>query len=247
MKRIPLLLVASLLISSGISLSAPARIPMTGNWKGTLEVGQVKLRLVFKISQAPGGGLSGKLDSLDQGARDLEIDTVTVKDNTVRMEVKSIQGVYEGTLSGTKLTGQWKQGAQSLPLTLERSQGRAAGSDTESLSPADLAASKLAAQKVAGEWNGTLAAGAANLRLRVKITKTSSGAAAGTLESLDQGAQEIPLSAITIKEGKLHFEARGIGGIYEGTLATDSAALTGEWRQGGQSLPLDFKKAAPAK
>ena len=78
---------------------------------------------LFKISRTPGGVLTAKLDSLDQGARDIPVETVTVKDNTVRMEVKTVQGVYEGSLdeAGKKMTGTWRQGPQSLPLTLERS------------------------------------------------------------------------------------------------------------------------------
>ena len=221
---------------------APAQTDVIGNWKGTLEIGQAKLRLVFKIARTPSGDLTAKMDSLDQGARDIEVDAVTLKDKTLRLEVGSIKGVFEGTLTGTKIVGQWQQGPSILPLTLERSQAGNAGVEAETLSPADLAASKLAAQKLAGVWDGNLVAGTASLRLKVKMTKTTSGAATGKMDSLDQGAKDIPLSAITYKEGKARFEARGIGAYYEGTLAADGAALTGQWHQSGQSMPLDFKK-----
>jgi hypothetical protein len=238
-------LLTAILVSMGLltGFGAPAQTDVTGNWKGTLEIGQAKLRLVFKIARSPGGDLTAKLDSLDQGARDIEVDTVTLKDKTLRLEVGSIKGVFEGTLTGTKITGQWQQGPSILPLTLERSQAGSAGVEAETLSPADLAASKLAAQKLAGIWNGTLDAGTASLRLKVKLTKTASGAATGTIDSLDQGAKDIPLSAVTYKEGKVRFEARGIGAYYEGTLAADGVALTGQWHQSGQSMPLDLKKA----
>ena len=103
---------------------------------------------------------------------------------------------------------------------------------------------KQAALKVAGTWNGTLATGAASLRLRLNIAKSSAGAATGTMDSLDQGANGIPLSTITLKDGKLRFEAKGIGGVYEGELTPDGAKLKGQWQQGGQSLPLEFAKAA---
>ena len=62
------------------------------------------------------------------------------------------------------------------------------------------------------------------------------------MDSLDQGARDIPLSAITLREGTLGFEVRGVGGSYEGTLAPDGALLTGQWQQGGQSFALDLKK-----
>jgi hypothetical protein len=243
-----LALLATLLLSAATVLGAPSTNDLAGNWKGALEVGQAKLRLLFKVSRTPTGVLTAKLDSLDQGARDIPVETVVTKDNTVRMEVKSVHGVYEGSFdaAGKKITGTWQQGPQSLPLTLERTQGSVAA-EPETLSPADLAASKQAAQKLIGVWNGALAAGPANLRLKVTITKTSVGVATGTLESVDQGAKDIPLSAITCKEGAVHFEARGIGAFYDGTLSPAGVMLTGQWHQSGQAMPLEFKKAASAR
>jgi hypothetical protein len=248
MKRTTSLL-SALLLSSAVAFGAPATNDLAGNWKGALEVGQAKLRLLFKITRTPAGVLTAKMDSLDQGARDVPVETIVAKDNTVRMEVKLVHGVYEGSFdeTGKKITGTWQQGPNSLPLTLERSQGTSAAAEPEKLSPADLAASKLAAQKLTGVWNGTLAAGATNLRLKVTITKTSSGAATGSFESVDQGAKDIPLSAITCKEGAIHFEARGIGASYDGTLSPAGVILTGQWHQSGQSMPLEFKKAASTR
>jgi hypothetical protein len=129
-------------------------------------------------------------------------------------------------------------------LTLQKARGNDSAFEAEKLSPADLAANKQAALKVAGTWNGTLATGVASLRLRLNISRSATGAATGTMDSLDQGANGIPLSAITLKDGNLRFAAKGIGGVYEGTLAADGATLKGQWQQGGQSLPLEFAKAA---
>ncbi len=217
--------------------------------KAPLRSGRPNCGSCSRSAAHPHGVLTAKLDSLDQGANDIPVQTVVAKDNTVRMEVKSVQGVYEGTFdeAGKKITGTWQQGPQTLPLTLERSQGASAAAEPEKLSPADLAASKQAAQKLAGVWNGTLAAGAASFRLKVKITKTAAGTATGTIQSLDQGAKDIPLSAITCKEGAVHFEARGIGAYYDGTLSPAGVMLTGQWHQSGQGLPLEFKKAAVAR
>jgi hypothetical protein len=241
-------LLAVTLLSSALGFGASATNDIVGNWKGTLDVGSVKLRLVFRISKDAAGKLTAKMDSLDQGARDMPVDTVTFKDGKLRMELKSISGVYEGTLdkAGKNVTGQWTQAGQPFPLALERSQGTTVASEAEALLPADLAASQQAAQKLTGSWNGTLNAGGTNLRLLVKISKAASGAATGTMDSLDQGAKDIPLSRITYKESNVRFEAPGIGGVYEGTLASDGATLAGQWQQGGQSLTLDFKKAASA-
>src|SRR5882762_4810824 len=105
-KMIPLLAIT--LLSSALGFGASTTNDVVGNWKGTLEVGSVKLRLMFKISKDTAGALTARMDSLDQGARDMPVDTVTFKDGTLRMELKSISGIYEGTLdkAGNKATGQ---------------------------------------------------------------------------------------------------------------------------------------------
>ena len=103
------------------------------------------------------------------------------------------------------------------------------------------------AQDVSGDWQGTLNAGGAELRLVLHITKASDGSLNATLDSVDQGANNIPVSAISLKSSKLSMNIEAVHGTYEGTLAADSKTISGTWLQ-GQSLPLDFKRAtAPIK
>jgi len=241
-------IIATTLLLAALTLTAATTNDVIGDWRGTLDAGSAKLRLVFHVKQRPGAGLAGTMDSIDQGARGIPVESVRFTNSTLRMEVKSVNGVYEGTLdaSGKRATGNWSQGGGVLPLVLEKGQGTNAIAPAEKLSAADQAGNKLAAQKLAGVWNGDLSVGQGSLRLRVNISKTAAGTAMGTMDSLDQGATGIPLSALTLKAGKVHFEARGIGGSYEGTLAADDLALTGQWQQGGQTLPLNFK-SAPSK
>lgn len=245
--RTKALLAMTLLLSVDIAFAASTTNDVIGNWHGTLDTGVAKLRLVFKISGAANGELSAKLDSPDQGARDIPVDTVSLSNKTLRMELKSVKGLYVGTLDagGTKATGLWSQGGGVLALSLEKGQGVNAAAETEKLSPEELAANKLAAQKLAGTWNGTLRVGGASLRLRLNISKNAAGGANGTMDSLDQGANGVPLSAITLKEAKVHFEARGIGAVYEGKLDANGSGLSGEWQQGGQGMPLEFKLSPP--
>jgi hypothetical protein len=242
-KVIPFLVVTVLMWAS-VAFGAGVTNNVAGNWNGTLEVGAVKLRVVFKIRKGVDGVLTAKMDSLDQVARDIPVNAVTLKDKTLRLEVKAVEGVYAGTLdaAGTKATGQWTQGPTTLPLTLVKGPETDSASEAEKLSPADLAANQQAALKAAGTWDGVLVTPTASLRLRLKISKSDAGAAIGTLDSLDQGANGIPLSAINLKDGELRFAAPGIGGVYEAKMAADGATLKGRWQQGGQSLPLEFKK-----
>jgi hypothetical protein len=118
-------LVTLLLLATELAYAVAATTEVAGNWNGSLEVGSTRLRLRFKIRQTPNGLLTAKMDTLDQGARDIPVDTVKVNGEAVRFEVKLAQGFYEGTLdkTGTKMTGQWHQGLYVLPLALKKDDG----------------------------------------------------------------------------------------------------------------------------
>ena len=106
-----------------------------GSWQGTLEAGDKKLRLALKLSKNPDGTYSGSLDSLDQGST-IPVDVVTVKGDSVRLDLTSIGAVFEGKLSVDRLeiTGQFTQG-DTLPLTFKRAPA-AAPISTPAASPA---------------------------------------------------------------------------------------------------------------
>ncbi|HSK74805.1 MAG TPA: hypothetical protein VK892_24110, partial [Pyrinomonadaceae bacterium] len=92
-----------------------------GNWLGTLEFSGVKLRLVLKVTKA-GDGFSAKFDSIDQGAKDLPIDSITRKGNSVSFSAAQFGMSFEGTLNekGDEISGTFKQGAASSPLVFKR-------------------------------------------------------------------------------------------------------------------------------
>ena len=92
-----------------------------GLWMGNLKVpGGVELRILFNISTRPDGSINATMDSLDQGASGIPVETVTYKDGNLRLEVKSIRGIFEGTLKedGKTIEGEWKQAGSVFPLVL---------------------------------------------------------------------------------------------------------------------------------
>jgi len=100
---------------------APQNTDIDGNWTGTLEFSGIKLRLTFKVSKTA-DGYWVKFDSPDQGATDLDVDTVTREGDLVKFDAKKFGFAYEGKLNekGDELTGTFKQGAAALPLVLKR-------------------------------------------------------------------------------------------------------------------------------
>jgi pimeloyl-ACP methyl ester carboxylesterase len=100
---------------------AQATSGVEGNWQGALDVGNFKLRLVLKISRAADGTLKATVDSLDQSAKDLVVDTITFQDGTLKFEMKALSASFSGNLSkdGAELTGQFTQG-RVFPLDFKR-------------------------------------------------------------------------------------------------------------------------------
>jgi pimeloyl-ACP methyl ester carboxylesterase len=93
---------------------------IAGTWQGTLSIAETELRIVFKIAKGEGGALTATMDSPDQGASDIPVDEVSFEAGRLRLELKALQGVYEGKLTGGAIDGEWTQGEHSFPLKLER-------------------------------------------------------------------------------------------------------------------------------
>jgi hypothetical protein len=104
------------------------------------------------------------------------------------------------------------------------------------LSPASRAQAQLA-----GDWQGTLSAGGVELRLVLHIAEKD-GALTATLDSVDQGAMGIPVSAISLSGPKLNLTVDAVHGTYEGTVNKDASEIDGTWSQ-GQPLELNFRRA----
>ena len=92
-----------------------------GDWKGTLDAGAAELNLVLHVSKKD-GALSATLDSVDQGATGLPIDSISVTGKSLRFEMKSLGASYEGVVSadGSQIDGQFSQQGQKLPLIFKR-------------------------------------------------------------------------------------------------------------------------------
>jgi pimeloyl-ACP methyl ester carboxylesterase len=111
--------------------------------------------------------------------------------------------------------------------------------------PAIVAVSCLIAaygQDVAGLWLGTLRVGPSELRLALHIARTGTGFT-GTLDSIDQGASGIPLSAIAQEGRNIRIEIQRLGGLYVGSIDESGNQISGTWTQ-AFDLPLTFTRTA---
>jgi uncharacterized protein len=105
-------------------------------------------------------------------------------------------------------------------------------------------ASRLPAQDVTGDWHGTLDVGAVQLRLTLHVMEAE-GAYSATLASPDQGPGSLALEAFEVEDGTVGFRSDAAGLEYEGSVDPGFTAITGTFRQGGQSFPLAFGRTMP--
>jgi hypothetical protein len=220
-------LCALILLLAAATANAQA---IEGDWQGTLAIGPVALRLVLHLSRAANGGLAATLDSPDQGARGMAATTVSLTDSTLKFEVASIGGAYEGTANAdrTAITGTWRQLGMSAPLNLTRAPAASAVKRVPKPSDID------------GGWEGTLNAGIA-LRLVLHITTFEDGMTA-TLDSPDQRAFGIPATSVSRSGSVLQFEMKQIAGSFKGTLDSGLTLIRGDWTQLGNTVPLELKR-----
>src|SRR5438105_9715909 len=81
---------------------------------------------------------------------------------------------------------------------------------------------------VSGDWQGTLTAGTAKLRLLVRIAKADIGWR-GSLFSIDQSPDRgagILIESIDLQDRNLKFRIAGANVSYEGTLSADRMSMT---------------------
>jgi hypothetical protein len=210
--------------------------PLQGTWKGTLQAGDVPLRIIFKISEIAPGKFDGAMDSTDQGARNIPLSGVEFSQPTARFDIASVGGQYEGALKedASEIDGDWTQAGRKFRLLLKR-----ADSSEEEAAPNEGAYAYASNTELQGVWNGTLDVGGPKLRLALKIARTGDSYSA-TMDSVDQGAKDIPATTVSFKDANVELEWKALRALFHGKL--ENGKLVGFWQQGPADFPLEFER-----
>ncbi|MHB8579326.1 MAG: alpha/beta hydrolase family protein [Ignavibacteriaceae bacterium] len=93
---------------------------LVGTWLGTLKFSGTELRVVFNV-QEDNGLLKATMDSPDQNAKGIPVDSVIFENSNVRFNIKAVGGYYDGVLNkdNMEIQGNWHQGGV-LPLDLKK-------------------------------------------------------------------------------------------------------------------------------
>jgi pimeloyl-ACP methyl ester carboxylesterase len=225
-------LILAVVCSWGLVATTGARADdlakLNGSWEGILKVNPaVELRLVWRVDAKAGAEPKLFLDSPDQGANGIKVDTATLDKDAVTFEAKAIAGTFSGKLNkdATEIAGEWKQGGMTYPLTFKKTDGK---------------------EVVPEIWEGTLELpGGQKLRIIFRLTLGKDGAVTrATLDSPDQNTTGIKVDEASKKDGSLNLVAKSIMGEYSGKLNKDETEATGDWKQGGGTFPLTLKKVS---
>lgn len=109
-----LILLAILFITSVINAQ-----DVTGDWYGLLKFPGGELRINLHVKNTD-DGYTATMDSPDQGANGIPVQTTTYKDNKLNFAIPQGAIKYEGTYKNETLEGTFTQNGQPLPLNFGR-------------------------------------------------------------------------------------------------------------------------------
>ena len=104
-----------------------------------------------------------------------------------------------------------------------------------------------AAKGMQGSWEGVLkVTPQLELRITLDVTRAKDGSLSGKWGSPDESLKDLPLGSITSKDGAVKFATKH-GASYQGKLNRAETEVVGEWKQGGKTFPISFKRFDPSK
>jgi uncharacterized protein len=115
-----------------------------------------------------------------------------------------------------------------------------------SLLVADEAKKQTSARGLEGIWQGTLKAGALELRLVIHASRKPDGSYAGTLDSPDESLKNLVLDEVSRKGNAVRVEFKKSRWVFEGTLNDDGSQIPGEFKQSGATFPLVWRRTDKA-
>ncbi|MCM1078550.1 MAG: alpha/beta hydrolase [Bacteroidales bacterium] len=92
---------------------------ISGSWKGKLSLGMTELNIVFHI-QKNGDSTVCKMESPDQGAKDIDTKVDYISADSLRLSVPSLGAAYSGHLADGTIKGEFAQAGYRFPLSLKQ-------------------------------------------------------------------------------------------------------------------------------
>jgi pimeloyl-ACP methyl ester carboxylesterase len=200
-----------------------------GDWNGVVAINGTQLRLVVTISERPGGGLTGQLESVDQAlGQKLPIESLAVTDGRLTFAMPALRVTYEGRWDPARrlFAGTFTQSGRTLSLDLARGAG-AAQPRLEGLD---------------GVWEARINRNGAELRLIVRIATGAVGTVA-LFDSPDMMASGLAVTGLARDGQTVRFTVPSGASDFNGRLSADGRRMSGRWsRQGYPDIETVFTR-----
>ena len=100
---------------------------ITGSWQGAMTRQGTPHRIILRVIHGDSVAFKARIYSIDQDFTGDWVDSIAVKDSTVRFKVGMLDLAYEGKFSadGQTITGTWTQGG-ATPFTFRKTTSAAA-------------------------------------------------------------------------------------------------------------------------
>jgi pimeloyl-ACP methyl ester carboxylesterase len=203
-----------------------------GNWQGQLVVTpQIALKITLEVTKGTNGSFTGKWGSPDEALSALPLDSIVLTDGVLTFTAKPTGATFKGKFneSGSEVVGDWTQNGKTFAIVFKR------------FDPSKVVVPAVR-RELEGIWEGKLKFNGVELRMALKVEKGKDGALTATLASPDQGANNIPISSIGLKDDALTLESKIIAAKFNGKRNKEGSAFEGEFSQNGIKLPLILKK-----
>lgn len=214
-------------------LSDEAKSALRGSWVGSLPVPQanITLAIVLRFEDNAQGQFVGFMDSPDQGATGIPIQTIELANGSLKLVIPQVFAEYTAALSGDTMDGTFTQLGMGTPLGMTRGEYVARGQAL----PAE------AVERLEGSWVGrvTNAAGG-SLAIVFRFEQAADGGLLAYLDSPEQGARGIPMTEIMFTDDRLSLVIPAAQASFTGTMSND--AIAGSWAQGNMTQPVTMTR-----
>jgi hypothetical protein len=215
-------------------LSKAAMDTLSGTWSGPLTGPGGTLTFVVRFKADPRGEMQGTLAVPEQGGHEIPMSDIQFADNKLVFKIPLVAGEYDATFANGTLTGAWRQGPQpppGIPVVLKK------GDYVPKVFALKMPGETFG--KLAGAWKGDLHVkgpqGDVTLPVVLRFETNANADMVAFMDSPSQKALGIPVTEATLTAGKVVIKVGGLG-EYDATVSGDT--MTGDWKQGPNSLPL---------
>jgi RNA polymerase sigma factor (sigma-70 family) len=210
---------------------------LQGQWRGTVVDGSGKAyHLKLRIAEPSPGTFQALLDSADEGANNVLIDSLNYHKPEVHFVITAYNADFVGKMNyaDNRIVGTWKQQGGKMPLTFERLQSATAATEAQKDygdgSP----------DQIQGHWKSQIPINGMTFHLGFNIARMPDGSYTATLDSPDQDVAGYPATSVECPFPSVKLAWKFDDATYTGKL--NHGKLSGTWHQGKVTVPLDFQK-----